>query len=115
MDGMDSAYENFRKVMADFPPEYWSVLQSEADVRMKVIDKIVVNVLGWPDAEIHLEDAAGTGFVDYRLTFKGLNKLILEAKKDERDLGINESHAGKFFKLDGTVFKSEAAREGIEQ
>jgi hypothetical protein len=82
---------------------------------MKVIDRMFVEILGWPRHEIHLENSAGSGFIDYRCTVTGLNRIIVEAKKDSRDLGVASDKFGQFFKLNGPVFKPADAQEGIEQ
>lgn len=114
MEPIDTAFAALKKLLAE-PPAYWDGLHSEADVRMKVIDRVFVEVLGWPRHEIHLENPAGPGFIDYRCTVAGLNRLIIEAKKDSRDLGVATDKSGLFFKLNGPVFKSDDAKEGIEQ
>lgn len=115
VEPLDAAFEKFCTFLGGIDPDYWDTIKSEADTRMKVIDKIFTNILGWPDKEIHLESMAGEGFIDYRLTVSGLNRLIVEAKKESRDLGIGAGYAGRSFKLGGTVFNTEAAKEGIGQ
>src|SRR6202023_2558335 len=65
--------------------------------------------------EIHLENPVGPGFIDYRCTVNDLSRLIVEAKKDGRDLGIDARYGGGYFKLNGPVLKSEDAQEAIEQ
>ena len=112
---IDAAFEKFKALVIDVAEHgYWDSVKSEADTRMKVIDRIV-DVLGWPVPQIHLESTAGKGLIDYRCTIEDLNRLIIEAKKEGRDLGINEDHALRFFNLNGAVFSTEAAKEGIDQ
>ena len=82
---------------------------------MKIIDPMLLDVLGWPEIEIHLESNAGVGFIDYRHTVSGLNRLITEAKRETRPLGIDPQRSGRPFVLKGSVFSSEAVKEGIEQ
>jgi hypothetical protein len=48
-------------------------------------------------------------------TFQGRYRLILEAKRDGRSLGCEGRQAGHPYKLNGPVFKDEAAKEGISQ
>ncbi len=116
MEPQDAAEGKFRSLMAEVNGEgYWNSVKSEADTRMKIINRMFVEVLGWPHTQIHLESEAGEKFIDYRCTIKDLDRLIIEAKKEGRDLGINADHAARFFKLDGAVFNTKAAREGIEQ
>jgi cold shock CspA family protein len=116
VEPLDSAYERFKAFVEKVgAPGFWDSVKSEADVRMKIVDPIFMEILGWPLTDIHCESQAGKNFIDYRGTIKGLNRLIIEAKKEARDLGINETHAGRYFKLNGAVFHTEAAREGIDQ
>jgi len=115
MEAIDTAFEKFSTFVDEDVPTYLDSLHSEADVRMKLIDPIFVDILGWPMADIHLEESDAAGSIDYRFTRGDLSRLIVEAKKKGRDLGINQQHAARFFKLDGAVFKTEASQEGIRQ
>lgn len=113
---MDAAFERFKAFVKKVnDPTYWDSIKSEEDVRMKIINPVFTDILGWPVVEIHCESSAGKQFIDYRGTINGLNRLIIEAKKEARDLGIKEDHAARFFQLKGAVFHTEAAREGIDQ
>ena len=89
MEPIDVAFERFGKIINTDLPQYGDTLVSEADVRTKLIDRIFVEVLGWPYGDIHLETPAGMGFIDYRCTISDLNRLIIEAKRQGRDLGIS--------------------------
>ncbi len=116
MEPIDAAFEKFKALAIEVTEQgYWNSVQSETDTRMKLIDRVFVDVLGWPVPQIHLESDAGKKFIDYRCTIEDLNRLIIEAKKKGRDLGINEDHSARFFKLNGAVFGTEAAKEGIDQ
>jgi hypothetical protein len=88
---------------------------TEQDARVKAIDRILVDVLGWPLGELSLESPVDKGFIDYRCTVAGASRLVVEAKKDGRDLGISGHHNGKSYLLRGAVFSTEAAKEGIGQ
>ena len=116
MEPIDAADAAFKALVAEVTEQgYWDGINSEADTRMKVIDRVFVDILGWPRDQIHLESTAGKQFIDYRCTVDRLNRLIIEAKKEARDLGINADHAARFFRLNGAVFGGEAAQEGIGQ
>ena len=113
---MDAAFQRFKAFVEKVNDSaYWNSIKSEEDVRMKVINPIFTEVLGWAVPDIHCESTAGKQFIDYCGTIKSLNRLIIEAKKEARDLGIKKDHAGRFFQLKGAVFQTEAAREGIDQ
>ncbi|WP_442483360.1 AAA family ATPase [Aeoliella sp. SH292] len=116
MEPLDVAFEKFGVFVKEVSETaYWASIESEADTRLKVIDRVFAHILGWPISQIHLESDAGKKFIDYRCTVGDLNRLIIEAKRASRDLGIKPDHAGRFFKLNGAVFSTEAAREGIDQ
>lgn len=74
-----------------------------------------MSVLGWPEKEIFTESFSGGDFIDYKLTVKGLSRLVVEAKRDSRELGTEYRQNGYFYRLNGAVFKTEAAKEGILQ
>lgn len=116
MEPMDAAFAKF-KIFIDKVkrPEYWGSIKSEEDVRMKIINPVFTDILGWPIPEINCESSTGKQYIDYCGTINGLNRVIIEAKKEARDLGINANHSARFFQLKGAVFQTEAAREGIDQ
>ncbi|MDP8931717.1 MAG: ATP-binding protein, partial [Actinomycetota bacterium] len=113
MEPLDAGFQALQRIRDELP-DYADTVVTEADTRLKVIDRILREVLGWPLGEIHAEEAAGPGFVDYKLTVNDLARLVVEAKRDGRDLGL-AGEAGRSYKLGGPMFRAEAVREGIEQ
>lgn len=95
--------------------EYINSVETEVDTRLKIIDRVLVEVLHWPHADISTEAASDDGFADYACHVQGRFRLILEAKRDGRSLGCEGRASGHPYKLNGPVFKDEAAREGIAQ
>lgn len=115
MEEIDSSFKAYKAIAKEIEG-YEHTLKSEADVRLKVIDRFFCEILNWPYEEIFAEEyASATGFLDYKLTVEGLGKLVVEAKKDGRDLGIDKNKSGNAFKLNGPLFKSDAAKKGISQ
>ncbi len=115
MEQRDISYQKLQEFLVIINESYWESINSEADTRKKIVDKFFSEILGWPEHEIQLESSAGKGFIDYRFTIKHLNRLIVEVKKKDRDLGLSQNHSGKSFKLSGSVFNTQASKEGIEQ
>lgn len=114
MESVDTAFqrlEQIRQAVAALP----TPPVTEQDVRFQVIDPILVEVLGWPKGSVSNEEHALGGFIDYKLSVEGLARLVVEAKRDARPLGVADKRAGQAFKLSGPVFKPEAAQEGIRQ
>jgi predicted type IV restriction endonuclease len=91
-------------------PEEWT----ESDTRLKVIDRILFEVLGWDRNETKTENRAGTGFIDYTMMIGKSNRVLIEAKKDAADFGLSNRVSGKAYKLNGAVFSKEA-KEAINQ
>lgn len=114
MEPIDSAAQQLGLIAAEID-KYKDTIHSEQDTRLKVVDRIITQVLGWPLSDILTEEKSGQGFSDYKLTIGGLARLIIEAKKDERELGLQDRTPGRAYKLNGPVFHSDSAREGIEQ
>ncbi len=114
MEPLDVAFERFKELHKEVAG-YINSVETEADTRLKIIDRILIDVLGWPLDSVAAEKAADGGFADYMCSVVGRNRLVVEAKKDGRSLGCESRTAGSSFKLSGPAFKSEAAAEGIRQ
>lgn len=50
---------------------------SEADTRVKVVDRILTDVLQWPEDCLIREDHVESGFIDYTLRVQGTSLLTL--------------------------------------
>lgn len=81
------AFEEYKK-------EYNSFSQtqlSESDTRSKLIDKLLINVLGWSEENITREGKVESGFFDYKLSLPGIH-ILLEAKKQVIEMVFPENH-----------------------
>ncbi|MFJ9559843.1 AAA family ATPase [Streptomyces fuscichromogenes] len=114
MEPIDVAHARFQEIKAEIA-SYADTVETEADTRLKVIDRVITEVLLWPYREILAEPAVSTGFVDYSCTVNDRSRLIIEAKKDGRSLGCEGRPIKRGFKLSGGVFTSATAKEGIAQ
>jgi energy-coupling factor transporter ATP-binding protein EcfA2 len=114
MEPIDAAYERFKSFIQEYGAQLNNTI-TEADTRMKVIDRILTEVLLWPHPEIRLEEPTDTGYADYVCRIKGKARLVVEAKKDGRVLGCEGRPAGAHYKLNGPVFREKTAQEGIAQ
>lgn len=114
MEPLDVAFERFKELHKDIAG-YINSVETEADTRLKIIDRILIEVLAWPFDSVAAEKTADGGFADYMCSIVDRNRLVVEAKKDGRSLGCESRAAGSSFKLSGPAFKSEAAAEGIKQ
>ena len=55
---------------------------SEADTRSKLIDKVLVEVCGWPELAITREEHVESGYIDYLLKIQSRPYVLVEAKKE---------------------------------
>jgi len=114
LEPVDAAYDRFKSVVDDVAA-YLNSVETEADTRLKVVNRLLVEVLGWPLGEVSAEASAEGGFADYACSVDGRFRLIVEAKRDGRALGVQGRPAGAAFKVAGPVFRDAAAQEGISQ
>lgn len=114
METIDAAFSQFEGLIAQVK-DYDATMVSEEDTRLKVIDRILTEVLGWPYSEISTEDYSLGSYIDYKLAIGGLARLIVEAKRDRSNLGVSDRACGKPYKLNGPVLQSPTVREGITQ
>lgn len=76
----DEAYEEF----LSFEKEYQTYKDSdlsETDTRSKLLDKILIDVLGWTEFDIEREGYVRVGYFDYELRTSNF-KFVVEAKKN---------------------------------
>ena len=105
MQPLDAAYERLTEVLPQIAQDLGSAV-TEADTRLRAVDRVLIEVLGWPRSDI--------ATADYVCKAESRSRLVVEAKRDGRVLGV-DNRACTTYKLSGPVFKSEAAREGVLQ
>lgn len=71
--------ENFDEFVMNFE-SYKTINMSESDTRSKLIDVILLNILGWEESDIIREGHVDSGYFDYKISMAGFS-LIIEAKK----------------------------------
>lgn len=114
MENIDSAFLLFKDIV-DQIKKIENGIVTEQDTRLKVIDRILIEVLGYSQADIQTEERAGQGFVDYKISISEVPRLLVEAKKEAIDFDIEQSYSGRAFKLNGPVFREGVVQSGIEQ
>lgn len=114
MEPIDIAAERLDQLIEEVK-DYKNTVRSEQDTRLKVVDPMLKEVLMWPLGEVSAEEPSVRGFVDYKCAVDGFARLIVEAKRDGRDLGLSNRAAGQAFKLNGPVFNTSSVKEGFEQ
>ncbi|MCF7892337.1 MAG: AAA family ATPase [Candidatus Omnitrophica bacterium] len=115
MENIDVSFKMFNKIIGEIE-QYKKTIFTEQDSRVKVLDRIFTKVLDWPYSSFLTEERASSGYLDYKFMMRGLARLIVEAKRDGRGLGLDKKHnSGCAYKLNGPVFKNKNSQEGIEQ
>jgi hypothetical protein len=114
VEPVDLAHQRFKQLRIEVS-SYINTVTTEADTRLKVIDRVFTEVLLWPHLEILTEPPTPTGFADYAFLVEGRTRLIVEAKRDGRSFGCEGRQSGRGYKLSGGVFTNADAKEGIAQ
>lgn len=111
----DSGLENLRysiKEFAEFVAARGHV--SESDTRVKLIDRILTTVCGWPEEMMTREDHVESGFIDYALEVQTRRYVAVEAKRQDVAFTLPET-ASKTLKLSGSILTDRAVREAVNQ
>lgn len=88
---------------------------SEADTRAKIIDRVLKEVLYWPESEITREERAMHGFMDYVLNLHGRPHITVEAKKEGIPFVFPIPLTRKYLSLSGTMQTDVNVAEAITQ
>ncbi|SSP00905.1 type I restriction endonuclease [Acinetobacter baumannii] len=89
-------------------------IESEEDAKVKIINRIFNECLGWSFTQFNCENNHENGFSDYILKINGEPSLVVEAKRIGI-LGIESAVIDKYrtLKISGSVLKPSS--EGIKQ
>jgi len=79
MKNVDESYEVFKKFKADYE-SYKDKDLSESDTRSKLLDFILIDILGWKEPDIEREGYVKPGYFDYELK-TSIFRFVVEAKK----------------------------------
>ncbi|GAC1526591.1 MAG: hypothetical protein NVS3B1_16150 [Marmoricola sp.] len=115
MSEIDLRLERLRELTADFAAfcaVHGNV--SEADTRAKVIDGVLKDVCGWPEAAISREVHVDRGFVDYELDMPTRKAVVVEAKKEGIPFTLPVGPV-RTLKLSGVLTTDVNVREAIQQ
>jgi len=109
---IDTAKERFDSLCQELdlsPPP----LETEQDARIHIINRILIEVLGWDRQGIETEPHTESGYIDYLLSTKSRNRLVVEAKRTSHLLIDTKQPRMAWYKVSGSALKS--AVEGLEQ
>ena len=88
---------------------------SEADTRVKLIDRVLKEVCMWPESELSREDRVESGFTDYQLKVRRTAHIVLEAKREGVAFELPYAVANRSPKLDGALVTDQNVKSAITQ
>lgn len=109
---IDLAKERFDSLLPELVPNKIP-LKTEQDARIHIIDRILVEILGWDREGIRTESHIESGYIDYLLSAGGKDRLVIEAKRTSKLLIDTRQPRMGWYKVGGPVLQS--ASEGLEQ
>jgi hypothetical protein len=111
---IDESYDKFCKIIEE-KKNYEDTVETEQDTRLKIIDRILTESLGWDYKNISTEPSTIDGYIDYVLSSEGLSKVIVEAKRAEFTFDFAKRPSGSSYILNGAVFHEDSLKQGIAQ
>ncbi|EJC3606728.1 ATPase, partial [Escherichia coli] len=113
MANVDAAEQKLRIILAEVRADIGSV-ESEEDAKVKIINRIFHECLGWSFTQFSCENQHDSGYSDYVLKIGGEPSLVVEAKRIGI-LGIETAVLDRHreFKISGSSLKG--AFPGIQQ
>lgn len=89
---------------------------SEADTRSKLIDTVLIDVLGWGEPAIKREPhvAKPRGYIDYLLHTSRV-AYVVEAKRSSLTFNLPSTRRQRAFKIGGVLSEDVVLREAIDQ
>jgi energy-coupling factor transporter ATP-binding protein EcfA2 len=109
---IDLAKEKFDQLCAELAQGNIP-LETEQDARLHIIDRILIEVLGWNREGIRTEPHTDSGYVDYLVSARGRNRLVVEAKRTSKLLVDTRQPRMAWYKVSGPAL--QAAVDGLEQ
>jgi len=100
---IETAKEFFDRICAE---NLGTVTQNEADTRLRLIDRILIEVLGWSRSEINCEHTNHAGYTDYLMKIGETPSFVVEAKKAGAILADTINPSGKCYKISGPALKA---------
>ena len=90
MNNIDISLEQFKNFKIQFD-NFINKELNESDTRSKLIDSVLINVLGWSEENIRREGKVESGYFDYHVSVPGIN-FIIEAKRSFLEIVIPTNH-----------------------
>ena len=113
MLNIDAAQNNLEQIVEYFG-EHSDRILSEEDVKISIINDMLMKVLGWPKEAIRAEKHHPSGYSDYLIGSSQNSEMVVEAKRLKRfELKVVEKARLRVLKLSGNPLRE--ADEAIRQ
>lgn len=113
--GPDVALDALKRIKSEFADLVKARGEiNEADTRANLIDKVLIQVCGWPEADLHREVHTDRGYMDYTLAVRRRPYITVEAKREGLPFTLPVT-ASKYLKLSGALMTTPAIKEAINQ
>jgi hypothetical protein len=124
MNDPDAALETLNQIIGEFA-QFVKTRggASETDTRVKMIDRVLTEILGWPEADISREDHVTlpqeeedkSGYIDYTLALHGHPYVAVEAKKEGVTFTLPHRLQDRRYTLDGALVTDPGVRKAVLQ
>lgn len=115
-DSADVALEHLKIIIQEFSDFVASRGQiSEADTRVKLIDRILKEVCQWPEVEISREDHCDSGYTDYQLRVRRIPYVVVEAKREGKAFVLPNGATSRSASLKGALLTDPTVATTISQ
>ncbi len=88
---------------------------SEADTRCKIIDRLLIDCLGYDEDAIQREPSVDSGYIDYLVRVNGIPFLVLEAKRVGLTFEIPLSLNRRVYKISGALSSNTNLLDAMRQ
>lgn len=109
---MDSAFVAFEKLLSELEPTL-STDENEATTRLRIIDRVLTEAMGWPRDDIESEPHGPEGYADYLLIIGKKPIGAIEAKKTGKIVSKSSTTKLSTFVIEGPALKPAA--DGFQQ
>lgn len=110
---LEDSFDQFSELISELKRTPGTPL-NESDTRLKIVDRVITEVLGWDRSRIHTEPPSDGGFIDYALRdANDRTQLIIEAKRQGTLRPNTADQSTAMRRLSGQVL--EPLKEAIDQ
>lgn len=100
---IDDAYHRFCSLEAELKTSFAGVV-NESDTRLRLVDRLLIEVLGWHQDSISTEPPTPEGYIDYLLrTGRTQSAFVIEAKRKGRLEPDTNNNGVAYLALNGRV------------